>query len=807
MKEPIEAASPPAGTPLEEGPAHRRGLAYLPLGLGVLVLFGLWWGLGAAERARTEEHFLEEIRHAARHVGDYVTVRIANAEAIASLRQAGMLGDEARFRRHAAIVQERLGGYFAVNWIDEAGVIRWVSPLEPNRRAIGHSVFEHPQAAPMARLAARSRRLTLTGPLRLFQGRDGFAAYLPVARDGRLVGFVNAVFDLRHVLSATFGERWAEHFALRIEGHDGNRFETDGFERAWRRGPQLEARAQILGFTWEVRAAPTEAALAARPVGVTRHVVLAVGLVGLLFATLFVERQREQRLLRGKLRKARQDLARVVEDSPEFVAMADPDGRLLHLNAAGRERVGDHVIGESVLALVPDEEQPLVEATLRRAAREGSVVRVMAPFGPAGDVHEIAFAPIRDEQDRTYKFLVHARNEQQRLDLERQLARSQRLEAVGRLAGGVAHDFNNVLGAVTTLASLVRAEHPEVAEDMEALVEAAERGGELTRKLLALARQHVGDSLRHGDATETLRGLRKLLRSVVPAHTELHVELPDEAAWVGLSAAELEQIVSNLVLNAADAVEPGGCIEVRLEATAEHVVLTVRDDGRGMPPEVLEHAFEPFFSTKEGRGSGLGLASVYGLVRNQGGQVHLQSAPNEGTTVVVELPRLAAPDRAPSPRPRARSLAGRRILLVEDEGTLRRALARWLQARGATVRSARDGREALRLLTREPFRPDVVVTDVVMPHMNGPDLVEALRAMGYTAPVVFVSGYVEQTLSEERLRALDARLVAKPFHPQRLVELVAELAARAPADERAPTGQAPPHSEPPGPGHGSGPLT
>ncbi len=149
---------PPAGLPPAREPAAHRALAYLPLGLGLLALLGLWWGLGAAARARAERRFAEQVRAATDRLGEYVTVRIANAEAIASLRQAGMLGDAGRFGRHAAIVQRRLGGYFAINWIDPDGIIRWVSPLDPNRRAIGHSVFEHPQAAPMARLAARSRR-------------------------------------------------------------------------------------------------------------------------------------------------------------------------------------------------------------------------------------------------------------------------------------------------------------------------------------------------------------------------------------------------------------------------------------------------------------------------------------------------------------------------------------------------------------------------------------------------------------------------------------------------------------------------
>ncbi len=751
---------------------------FLLLVVAAALLVALWGWMGVREHDARAADFAHSVEHGSRHLADYVRVRIANAEAIASLRAAGRLADAERFRRHAQIVQRRLGGYFAINWIDAEGTIRWVAPLEPNRAAIGRNVFQHPQAGITARRARETLREAVTGPIRLFQGRDGFASYLPVQRNGTLLGFVNPVFDLHHVLRASFGASFEHRLALRIEGSDGHAFESPDFPAAWRRGPRARMQVELPDATWTIRAAPTEAALAETRPSPLRHMLLALGLLVLGLLALLEERRAAQFALATELDRAKQRLARAVDESPDLVTLLSPEGRIHDPNASARKLLGDEAEGSELLGYVPTRHRETLRRALQRAARTGEVVRTSVPLGPAARIHDITLAPLRDERGDVEALLLHARDEQDRIDVRKQLARSQRLEAVGRLAGGVAHDFNNVLAAITAMASVLREEYPEAAEDLDAIVEAAERGSALTRKLLAFARYAPSEERRDpGRIDRAVRAAEKLIRGLLGQETSLRIELPEAPLWTPLPEAEAEQVLMNLVINAIDAMEGrGGTLHVSLCAEPHHAVLRIRDEGVGMPPEVLEHAFEPFFTTKAPeRGSGLGLASVYGLVRSAGGEVHIESRPGAGTTVEVRLPRLDAPrsERKASDTTH-RTLGDVRILLVEDDEVLRRTMARWLRERGATVFEAEDGLDALAELRRHGS-VDVVVTDVVMPRMGGIELLDTLRSQGFSAPVLLVSGYARHDRSEEDSLAAAAPLLHKPFRPETLLETVLEL--------------------------------
>jgi two-component system cell cycle sensor histidine kinase/response regulator CckA len=374
---------------------------------------------------------------------------------------------------------------------------------------------------------------------------------------------------------------------------------------------------------------------------------------------------------------------------------------------------------------------------------------------------------------------------------EEQLRHAQRLEAVGRLAGGVAHDFNNLLTSIGGFATLAREAVPArdpVYDDLVEIERGAERGRALTRQLLTFSRQER-IRLETLDVGAVVRELEKMLNRLVREDIELVIVTGTEPAVVRADRGQVEQVITNLVINAGDAMPGGGRIRIgisraeiqdRLAAAkseippGHYVLLSVADTGTGIPPSIRERIFEPFFTTKEqGKGTGLGLSTVWGIVRQSGGHIHLYSEEGRGTVFKIYLPATDAPAAAHVAEPRPSETGptpGGTILVVEDQEAVRRLIARVLQRRGWTVLEASDGNEALDLLDRHPDPVDLLITDVIMRGMGGPELVERLRARGATMPALFVSGY-----SDSELPLAEAHFLEKPFSPDDLVKKVREV--------------------------------
>ena len=388
--------------------------------------------------------------------------------------------------------------------------------------------------------------------------------------------------------------------------------------------------------------------------------------------------------------------------------------------------------------------------------------------------------------------------ESARAALEAELRQSQRLEAVGHLAGGVAHDFNNVLAAILSYADLAAdaVDDPDVQADLTSIQHAARRGADLTRKLLQFSRRRPGEASLV-DVNDRVGDVTGMLGRTLGEDVTLDTALTAEPTTAIVDPVELDQVLLNLVVNARDAVDPGGTITIGTEvvdldaaaaeahagaAPGRYVRLTVTDDGAGMPPEVIEHAFEPFFTTKgRGEGTGLGLSTVYGIVQRHGGHVGAQSVPGEGTTIEVLLPAtddvLAEP--VPSQVPVANGEGdGRTILVVEDEDDLRRALRRMLEHAGFRVLDAPDGSSALERHTSADV--DLLVTDVIMPRgVTGVDVAAGFRSRDNDLPVLFVTGYSDDILEPGELDGHRTRLLQKPFSEADLLEAVdSALAAR-----------------------------
>jgi signal transduction histidine kinase len=376
------------------------------------------------------------------------------------------------------------------------------------------------------------------------------------------------------------------------------------------------------------------------------------------------------------------------------------------------------------------------------------------------------------------------RRAQEELRIAReQFHQAQKMEAVGRLAGGVAHDFNNILTTISGYGELLQQALPPdspLAEDAGEIVSAAARAERLTRQLLALGRRQVLE-VRALDLNEVVRGLDRLLRRVIGEDVRIVLTLDPRAPRLRADAGQLEQVLMNLAVNARDAMPAGGTLTIATAAAGARVALTVSDTGVGMTREVAARVFEPFFTTKErGKGTGLGLASVHGIVTQSGGEIALESAPGRGTVFRLSFPATdetpdALPSRASgSPRP----VLGRTVtaLLVEDERSLRRLMSRVLAEHGFRVLSASGAREAGRLAAREPDI-DLAVLDVILPELGGPALADRLREARPDLKVLFISGFADQTPPPAPVRGRPHAFLPKPFTARELVEKIHEILA------------------------------
>ena len=362
---------------------------------------------------------------------------------------------------------------------------------------------------------------------------------------------------------------------------------------------------------------------------------------------------------------------------------------------------------------------------------------------------------------------------------EAQLRQSQKLEAIGTLAGGVAHDFNNLLTVITGYTQLALMRTPpddSTRADLKQVIEASDRAATLTHQLLAFSRKQV--FLRSViDLAAVVDGVAPMLHRLIGEHIELRLESETPLARIIADRGQLEQVIINLVVNARDAMPRGGTITIRTanddaRPGEQRVLLSVRDTGVGIAPEIRDRIFEPFYTTKDvGKGTGLGLSTVYGIVKQSGGTIELESEVGTGTTFNVWLPRSG--DQTSGMSERVEQMAMPRgtetILLIEDEPEVRALARRTLESLGYTVVTSSDALDALRLGTMSRF--DLVLSDIVMPAMSGPQVVSRLADVGVRPIIVFMSGYADDALNEHALDP-DSTFLRKPFHPAELAQTI-----------------------------------
>jgi len=502
------------------------------------------------------------------------------------------------------------------------------------------------------------------------------------------------------------------------------------------------------------------------------------------------------------LRRQAEDRYRgIVETATDAILEVDGEGRILFANPATEAIFGyaaAELVGRPVSLLVPEAFGKKPEDGLARRAAPGvrEVDWRQASFPArtkAGKPIEVAISLGESRAGDRRAFTAIVRDVTERVRLADRLRQSQKMEAVGQLAGGVAHDFNNALTVILSYADRIARrlgpEHPLAREAREVL-RAAEHSAGLTRRLLAFSRRQL---LRPAilDLAAVVADLDGMLRRVIGENIELVTVRGPGPARVHADRGQIEQAILNLAVNARDAMprggtltfetgevelKPGGALEVAAPP-GRHVVLAVRDTGTGMDAETRSHLFEPFFTTKEpGKGTGLGLATVYGIVKQSGGAIAVETAPGEGTCFRILLPARDAPGAADaSAAPPAAAPAGgsETILVVEDDRDVHALVHDILRERGYRVLVARDGEEALGIAGRQGGDLRLVVTDVVMPKMSGPDLVRRLLEGGRALRVLYMSGYADA--QGQGLGAGGAGHLVKPFAADALLRAVREV--------------------------------
>jgi signal transduction histidine kinase/CheY-like chemotaxis protein len=463
------------------------------------------------------------------------------------------------------------------------------------------------------------------------------------------------------------------------------------------------------------------------------------------------------------------------ESASDAVFTLDATGTVTAMNLAGRTLTGLGVGDSFLAAVVP------ASAADARELVDGlaPVTKEIGLNGPAGVVLlEVSARPLVLSGSSAGVQAI-ARDLTQRRRLEAELRQAQKMEAIGRLAGGVAHDFNNLLTVINGNAEVLRANLPGEEGGLAGeIVRAGERAAALTRQLLAFSRKGVVTP-KVLSPNATIEAVRRMLARLVGERVEVRTDLDELAGHVKIDPGQLEQALMNLAVNARDAMPEGGTITLRTRGLADSVRIEVADTGLGMDAATQARIFEPFFTTKPaGEGTGLGLATVKSIVEQAGGTITAHSEPGRGATFVIDLPACGEPAGlsspvVPPPPPANREV----ILLVEDEPAVQLLERRVLEMGRYEVLVASCGEEALALLARYDGPIDLLVTDVVMPGMTGRELATAINLRRPGLRALFLSGYTPDEVLRQGVRAEEAHFLQKPFTPSSLLGKVREILA------------------------------
>jgi PAS domain S-box-containing protein len=492
-------------------------------------------------------------------------------------------------------------------------------------------------------------------------------------------------------------------------------------------------------------------------------------------------------------------LMTAIEQTPESVVITDTQGRILYVNPVFERVTGysrAEAIGQNPRLLKSNRQESAFYRELWAKINAGEVWRgrfINKKKDGTLFTEDAVIAPVRDEKGAVTNYIAIKRDISHELELEVQYRQTQKIDSIGRLAGGVAHDFNNILAVIcghTDLALAQLSPDAPLRSNLECIQESAERAANLTRQLLAFARRQVIEP-RRINLNELIVNLNKMLRRLIGEDIKLVTQTAPDLGQIKADPGQIEQVLLNLVVNARDAMPDGGTLTIRTDnvtldedyarrhliTPGDYVMVSVSDTGVGMTDEVKQHIFEPFFTTKEqGKGTGLGLATCFGIIQQSNGHIHSESQVDKGTQFKIYLPRVQGVEDSISSREVPVSLpqGTETILLAEDEPSLRQLMARVLRTQGYTVLEAADGHEALTLAQANGAKIQLLLTDVIMPGLSGKTLAEWLGQVNPQVRVLFISGYINNNAVRDAMSRPGTFFLQKPFNPLDLTKKVRE---------------------------------
>lgn len=783
-----------------------RAVTWLPAAfflVGVAVVASLWGSVQRAERRRVdlETHITAE--QVGLRLEAFVDARTALVRYLAGVGYAAPEEILERFSVEAGSLVGLFPDLQALNYVDSQWVIRVVVPEASNAPALGQDLHAH-RGSGVVEAVARAeaeRRLTRTPIVDLLQGGRGFGTYLPIPDGyGGALGFVNGVFRIDRLVDTCLAEEsLRQRFRFELtEGPD--RLAYAHHDRvgtgAWPHSVSVSVR--IVDRPWRLRLAPSAANLARAATGADEAMAsAALLLVGCLAFALYSLLRRQD-----ALEESRAKYRLLVEHQSDLVVKLDPLGRFLYVSPSYCETFGmteGELLGREITPLVHEEDREATARAMDALRRPPHRVAVEQRVMTRDGWRWLAWSKtaVLGADDGVEAIICVGRDVTQRRELEEQLVQSRRLHALGQLTGGIAHDFNNILQGMMGSYEFLRLDlegEGRTHRDLEQIGRSLERARQLTAQLLAFGRRQVLEP-EDLELNRTIEDMLHLLRRAVSESVSVELEPAAGPLFTRVDRGQVEQILMNLCVNARDAVDGNGRVVISTSSTdldaaacADHeglapgryVAFTVADTGRGMPPEVLERAFEPFFTTKPpGSGTGLGLATVHGIVRQHGGLVLAESVPGAGSRFTVLLPAIEAPRHVePGLREEAAGGGDEAILLAEDDDEVREQLARLLEEAGYRVLTAADGEEAVEIFGRHRDEVDLVLLDVVMPRMGGRTAAERIRGLRPDIRVLFASGYDPDAVGERNLTRAGDGFLAKPYRAAALLAKVREVLDR-----------------------------
>jgi len=517
-------------------------------------------------------------------------------------------------------------------------------------------------------------------------------------------------------------------------------------------------------------------------------------------------------LARVQLDSERRQLSAAIEQTAESIVITDVAGNIIYVNPAFERITGysrAEVMGQNPRFLKSGKHEDAYYQEMWATISAGGVWRgriVNRRKDGSLYTEEETITPVRDENGVIVNYVGVKRDVTREQQLEEQYRQAQKMEAVGRLTAGIAHDFNNILTVINGFSALIKSEIPpdsSLHESLDKIIDSGGRAANLTRQLLAFSRkQYVEPKVVYLNMVVT--EMSKMLRRIIGEDIALETKLVSDLWPVKIDPSQIDQVILNLAVNARDAMPQGGKLTIETAnvhldpsytrqhaevAPGDYVMLAVSDNGIGMADEVKQHIFEPFFTTKEvGRGTGLGLATVFGIIKQSGGHIWVYSELNYGTTFKIYLPRLLMAGHQPEQLSPVRRLSGggETILLVEDEPAVRELAVKVLRRQGYLVLEAANGKEALQLAQAHQGQIHLLLTDVIMPNMNGKTLAEAVTKLYPQTKILFSSGYTDNVMMQFDLMNSEVMFISKPFSPTTLTHKVREALNHYPSQTLEP---------------------